>query len=121
MVNIKINGDTVIFEVEGWDKLWAFRSSLEIPVAHISNVYSDPDCAIGWLNAFKVIGTAIPKIFKAGTFYQQGDFVFWDVHHPENAIVIELEHEHFAKLVIEVAEPIDAIASIKNAINMQHS
>ena len=39
MINIKITGDTVIFEVEGWDKLWAFRSSLEIPVVPMRDVY----------------------------------------------------------------------------------
>ena len=116
MVNIKINGDTIIFEVEGWDKLWALRSSLEIPVAHIKDVYRDPDCAMGWLDGLKIIGTGIPNIFKAGTFYQQGDLVFWDVHHAENTITIELEHEHFGKLVIEVTEPNDAIALIKNVM-----
>ena len=79
MVNISLNGDTAVFEVEGWDKLWAFKSSLEIPVAHIRNVYADPNCAMNWLDGFKLIGTSIPHIFRAGTFYMDGDFVFWDV------------------------------------------
>ena len=119
MVNIKINGDTAVFEVEGWDKLWALRSSLEIPVSHIRGVYHDPNCAMGWLEGFKLIGTKIPNIFRAGTFYQEGDLVFWDVHHAQNTIVILLDHEYFAKLVVEVANPIEAIAMIKSAISMQ--
>ena len=121
MVNIKINGDTAIFEVEGWDKLWAFKSSLEIPVAHIRNVYADPNCAMNWLDGFKLIGTSIPHIFRAGTFYMDGDFVFWDVHHAHNTIVIELEHEHLSKLVIEVADPLASIAFLRNAISLQRN
>ena len=116
MVNIKINGDTAIFEVEGWDKLWAFKSSLEIPVAHIRNVYADPNCAMNWLDSFKLIGTSIPHIFRAGTFYMDGDFVFWDVHHAPNTLLIELDHENFSKIVIEVADPVAAVADLKNAM-----
>jgi hypothetical protein len=50
-----------------------------------------------------------------------GDFVFWDVHHAHNTLVIELEHEHFSKLVIEVADPIAAIAALRNAISIQRT
>jgi hypothetical protein len=68
------------------------------------------------LTALKIFGTAIPNIFRAGTFYQQGDFVFWDVHNAQNTIVIELNHEHSNRLIIEVADPTTAINLIKNAI-----
>ena len=117
MVNITVHGDTAIFEVQGWDKLWAFKSRLEIPLAHIKNIYADPDRAIGWLDSLKLFGTSIPNIFRAGTFYQQGDLVFWDVHNAENTIVIVLEHEHFNKLIIEVADPAAAVGLIKNAMH----
>jgi len=29
----------------------------------------------------------VPGVITAGTFYQDGKRVFWDVHHPEKAIV----------------------------------
>jgi hypothetical protein len=48
MVNIRIEGDVAVFEVAGWDKVWAFKSSLEIPIVHISDVYADPHPAMGW-------------------------------------------------------------------------
>jgi hypothetical protein len=44
MVSIDVTGDTAIFEVQGLDKLWSFRSRLEIPVSHIQTAYQDPDC-----------------------------------------------------------------------------
>jgi hypothetical protein len=63
----------------------------------------------------KLAGTAIPNIFRAGMFYQEGGLVFWDVHNPEKTIVIELDHEHFAQLIIEVAEPNAAIRLLEKA------
>jgi hypothetical protein len=121
MVNVKLQGNVIVFEVAGWDRLWAFKSSLEIPVAHITDVYADPHPAMGWFNGFKIIGTGIPNIFKAGTFYQDGGFVFWDVRDPANTIVIELIHEQFNKLVIEVAEPEVVVNAILKAIYTRRS
>ena len=116
MVSVEVKDDTVIFEVQGWDKLWAFKSQLTIPTSNIKNVYPDSDCAMGWLDGIKLLGTALPNIFKAGSFYQEGKFVFWDVRHPQNAIGIELENEHFSKLVIEVEAPNLVIDLLKQSM-----
>jgi hypothetical protein len=112
MVNIKINRDKVIFEVQGWDKLWSLRSRLEISLSHIKGAHSDPTPAMGWFDGLRLAGTELPKIFRAGTFYQQGELVFWDVHEPKNTIVIELEHERYKKLIIEVENPAQEVKKI---------
>jgi len=116
MVEITIEPDKVIFEVQGFDKVWSLRSQLSIPLSHIQSVYADPEPAMGWFNGLKVAGAAIPNIFRAGTFYQEGEFVFWDVHEPANTIVIELEHERYKKLIIEVADPLEEVKKIRRAI-----
>ena len=117
MVDITVSGDNAIFEVEGWDKLWSLRSRLQIPLAHIKGAHADSAPAMGWFQGFKIVGTGLPNIFRAGTFYQQGNLVFWDVHSPEKTIVIDLEHERFDKLIIEVADPDGAVRQLENAIS----
>jgi len=116
MVKINIEGDKVIFEVEGWDKLWSLRSRLEIPLSHIRGAHADPEPAIGWFQGLKIAGTDFPNVFRAGTFYQQGGLVFWDVHKPEDTIVIELEHERYKKLIVEVADPELEVQKIRGSI-----
>jgi len=116
MVNIEIDGDKAIFEVQGWDKLWSLRSQLEIPLSHIKGAYVDPEPAMGWFQGLKLGGTDVPNIFRAGTFYQDGGLVFWDVHHPEKTIVIELEHETYRKLIIEVENPEQEAKKINSSI-----
>jgi hypothetical protein len=117
MVEITVIGDKAVFEVEGWDKLWSFRSRLEIPLAHIKGAHADPNPAMGWFDGLKLAGTHIPRIFKAGLFYKEGDLVFWDVLNPQKTIVIDLDHERFAKLIIEVADPSAVVSLIKSAIS----
>jgi hypothetical protein len=116
MVEITIEGNHVTFEVRGWDKVWSLRSRLEIPLSHISDAHIDPDPAMGWFEGLKMGGTDIPNIFRAGTFYQEGEWVFWDVRHPEKTIVVELSHETYKKLIIEVADPEAELRKLKAAI-----
>ena len=117
MVEIKIESDKAIFEMQNWDKLWSLRSRLEIPLAHITGVQVNPNAKLGWFQGLKLAGTDLPNIFRAGSFYQKGNLVFWDVHHPEKAIVINLLHERYGKLIIEVADPNAAVTLIKEAIS----
>ncbi|MEP6991944.1 MAG: hypothetical protein ABJA80_13515 [bacterium] len=115
MVEITIEAERVQFEVKGWDRLWSLRSQLEIPLEHIRAVRIDPAPARGWWHGFRLPGTQIPGLLTAGTFYQDGDWVFYDVHDPEHTIVLELDHEHYRRLVIEVADPSAAVAALAAA------
>ena len=116
MVQIIPQYDKLVFDVEGLDKLWSLRSRLEIPLAHINGAHIDLQPAMGWFQGLKLGGTDIPNIFRAGTFYQDGGLVFWDVHHPDRTIVVELSHERYKKLIIEVEDPLAAVKLINDAV-----
>jgi hypothetical protein len=115
MIEVTIESDKAIFEVQGWDQLWSLRSRLEIPLTHINGAHIDPDPPMGWFDGVKLGGTGIPNIFKAGTFYQDGGLVFWDVHHQEKTIVVELNHERYQKLIIEVEDPAATVKLLNGA------
>jgi hypothetical protein len=121
MVEITIVGEKAVFEVEGWHKLWSLRSRLEIPLAHVKGVHADPAPAMGWFDGLKLAGAAIPHVFRAGVFYQKGNFVFWDVLNPKKTIVIDLEDEHFTKLIVEVADPEAAVRLLGDAISTRRA
>jgi len=44
--------------------------------------------------------TNVLGVITAGTFYHGGKRVFWDVHHPEKTIVIDLHNERYNELVV---------------------
>ena len=116
MVNVVVEGNRVRFQVEGWDRLWALKSQLEIPLAHVRDARADPEPARGWWHGLRLPGTQIPGLLTAGSFYQNGGFVFYDVHDPERTVVIELDHEHYERLVIEVEDPEAVVKTLRSAI-----
>jgi hypothetical protein len=119
VVDVTIEGDRIRFAVRGWDKLWSMRSELEIPLAHIRAVRQDPERARGWWHGLRMPGTNVPGVLTAGTFLQHGGAVFYDVHDPEQTVVLELDHEFYHQLVIEVEHPASVVRTISAAL--QHS
>ena len=113
MVELSIAEGKLTLNVLGADKLWALKSSLEIPLEHIAGVRADSEIARGWYHGIRMPGTSIPGVITAGTFYQHGQRVFWDVHDPENTVVIELRDERYSELIVEVADPHAAVETIK--------
>ncbi|MGD0931773.1 MAG: hypothetical protein ABR902_14075 [Candidatus Korobacteraceae bacterium] len=113
MVDLSISGGNLVIAVRGADKLWAFKSSLEIPLQHVAGIRADPSVARGWWHGLRIPGTNIPGVITAGTFYQDGKRVFWDVHNHDNTVVIELHDERYNELIVEVADPNAAVGLIE--------
>ncbi len=118
MVEISVVEDRLHLRVMGADKLWAFKSSLEIPLQHIAGIRADPSVARGWWHGLRVPGTNVPGVITAGTFYQDGKRVFWDVHHPDNTVVIELHDERYNELIVEVADPNQTVQMVRAALGL---
>lgn len=55
------------------------------------------------------------KLITAGTFYQHGKRIFWDVHDPEKTIVVELFDERYDELIVEVADPTAVVEQLQVA------
>ncbi len=119
MVELSISNDSLTINVKGADKLWAFKGSLEIPLRHITNIRLDPSIAHGWWHGIRLPGTSVPGVITAGTFYQSGKRVFWDVHNPDRTVVMELNHEEYNELIVEVADPDLAIQMVKSVLPRQ--
>jgi hypothetical protein len=116
MVDVTIEGDRALFNVEGTHKLWSFRSVIEIPLAHITGVEADPDQVGVWWHGIKLIGTNVPGLFAAGTFYYHGEVVFWDVRDPARTVIVSLEHERYKKLIVEVSDAAATVERLRAAL-----
>jgi hypothetical protein len=116
VAEVELAEDTLSIHVRGMDRLWALRSLLEIPLSHVAGAEADPGAARGWWEGIRSGGTHVPGVITAGTFHQEGERVFWDVHDPEKAVMIRLRDERYARLVIEVEDPATTVAAIREAI-----
>src|ERR1700684_2112776 len=116
MVEVSVEGDRVVFEIEGLDKLWSLRSRLEIPLAHVTGVEANAAQVGRWWHGLKLWGSDVPGLFAAGTFVYHGELVFWDMREPARTIIVSLDHERYKKLIVEVAAPAAVTTPLRQLI-----
>jgi hypothetical protein len=115
MAEVELAQDALIVHVEGMDRLFALRSRLEVPLSHVEGAEADPDEARRRWHGIMERGIWVPGPITAGTYYQEGELVFWDVHDPEKTVVIHLKDERYRRLVIEVEDPEATVGRINEA------
>ena len=115
-MDLSVAEGKLTLHVRGADKLWAFMSSLEIPLVHVAGVRADPQAARGWYHGIRLPGTNVPGVITVREPSIRTARGFWNVHDPEKTIVIDLRDERFNQLVVEVADPDAAIKLIQNAL-----
>ncbi|MER7283444.1 hypothetical protein ABT369_54390 [Dactylosporangium sp. NPDC000244] len=115
MAIVTVDNGNLVVEIEGLDKLWALKSRLAIPLANVRGATADPGIARE-PKGIRAPGAHIPNVITAGTFHLDGEKVFWDVHDPRKAVVIELADERYARLVIEVEDPRAVVALVESSV-----
>jgi hypothetical protein len=116
MAEVELAQDALIVHVRGMDQLFALRSRLEIPLSHVADAEADPQEARKRWHGIMERGIWVPGSITAGTYYHEGELMFWDVHDPEKTVVIRLKDERYQRLVIEVEDPEGTVARVNEAV-----
>lgn len=115
MAQVSIDGDELVVEIEGLDRLWSLQSRLVIPLANVRGATADPGIAAE-PKGLRAPGTSLPGVITAGTFQRDGERVFWNIRDGARAVVIALANERYARLVVEVANPAATVDLIEQAV-----
>ncbi len=110
MARITIDGTQLVVTVTGADRILAVKSSIRVPLQHVRGATADRGI-VKDPKGRRGPGAHIPGVVVAGTFHQDGERVFWDVHNGDQVVVIELEEERYTRLVVEVDDA-DAIVRL---------
>jgi hypothetical protein len=103
----------LVVAIKGWDRVWAVKSRLEIPLDHVTSIRAAADEVA---RGIRIPGTHIPGVISAGTFYHMGKKVFWAVQNSERAIAIDLHDQDYSTLVVEVLDPDATIREVERAV-----
>lgn len=108
MARIEIQGHTLTVLVDGIDQVLAMRAKIIIPITHVLGARARPDMrALMNMEAGTALrGALMPGRLIVGTCpLPDGEgMVFCDVHDPARAIAIELRHNRFRRLLVEVSD-----------------
>ena len=103
MATVSVQDGTLFVELRRWDKILAVHGSLRIPLTHVTAASSGPAPPVPWLR--KIVGTNVPGVMAAGTFFDRHGFAFYDYHAGTECLLLEIDHEFYKNAVIEIDPP----------------
>lgn len=113
MAKITVEHSELIVEIKGIDTLWALRSQLEIPLAHVYGAALGND---GMRDTLVECGARVPGAVAAAGMLQRGDAVYWEVRDATKAVIIALMDERYGHLVVEADDPATVVTRINRAV-----
>jgi hypothetical protein len=116
VATIAITDEALTVHVTGVDRILALKSTITVPLTHVTEITQDATEAGKVLHGLRLPGTAIPGVLTAGSFLKSGEWTFWDVHDPDQAVIIGLHHEHYSRLVVGVDDPGATVEAVRAAL-----
>ena len=114
MVELSIIGNEVLFRVVSWYGRWSTRSLREVRIRrqHIRDVrHEKPSSPIG--KGLLNLGCWIPGVMTFGSYQVHRERHFYDVVDWSKVVVVDLQHERFDRLAVQVEDPVAAVGLLK--------
>lgn len=116
-VHLSVRESNLFIAIKGIDTFLTCKNKLNIPLKNIVAVAPYKGEYNSCFKGIRAPGINIPGVVTAGTFYQKGQKIFWDVRDCDKSIMIELKDNSFARIIVEVDNPEESIKNIQDSIN----
>lgn len=115
-VEMQVNDDQLLVRFGGWDTLWTLRREVRVPLPQIEQVTVRQIGAVRPRWWWRLRGTDVPGVIRAGSFVARGGRELWDVRQGAVAVDIELaESAPFRRIVLEVPDPALAAEQLRSS------
>lgn len=114
MATIEVRNDRLIVYVTGIDVVLAMKMSIEIPLEHVLGVRTDApeaDFDTSVTDPSVGTGTLLRGRLAVGTVALADGLAFYDVRDKSNTIAIDLRHEKYQHLVVELEDETPTVAA----------
>jgi hypothetical protein len=119
MPRLELTSQELVVHLSAWESIWSLRRSFSVPLAQVRGATEDKGFGAEALG-LRIPGTYVPGVIAAGTFIKGGDKQFVYIRRKLQTIVIELNGNDWARLVIGVRDARAEAARINAAIARRH-
>jgi hypothetical protein len=119
MPKFAINDQEFIVSLSPWERLWALRWEVRIPLNCIRTVEIDPK-AVPWTLGLRAPGSFFPGVIAAGTYWKPKNkqFAYWT--RGDTPVVLTLSGAKFGTLILGSKNPKGLADQINEAIQAKN-
>jgi len=117
MARLNVEGDELVLNLSGLEKVEGFHGDIHLPVTSVREVRCSDD---PWseLRGIRAPGTGVPWVIAVGTRRGGGIKDFAAVHGTGPAVVVELEGADYGRLVVTEEEAESAAADLRRQLGL---
>lgn len=102
-------------DLSGWDAVWALRRQVNARASQVLDAQAVPRADTPPLG-LRLPGTYVPRLVTAGAYrHRDHGWAFWCVYRAPRVLRVTLTDHRFRHLVLQVADPDEAAARIREA------
>ena len=113
MATVSVDRDVIRIVLRGWERVWALKGRVAIPLAHVRSVEIAP--ADLRPKGLRAPGAYLSGVITAGTWRWRGVKEFWSMRRKDKVLVLELSGDAYTRVVVEVDDPAAVAAEIEQA------
>jgi hypothetical protein len=103
MAELRVDGDEVVLELSGLEKLGALHGDIRVPRSSIRDVRAVDD-AMAEVRGLRAPGTGLPGVIALGTWRRKDGKDFVAVHRHAPGVVVELEGAPYRRLIVTTSD-----------------
>ena len=103
-VSLLVEGDALRVHLSPLDKVVCFRGDLVVPLSQVASVRAVRSAEVP-RTGFRLPGTSLPGVTRAGSYGTGDQRDLWDVRRGESLLVLELRGAAYRRVVLEVPDP----------------
>jgi hypothetical protein len=99
MAKLRVDGNDLVLELSGWEKVGSLHGDIRIPKSAVKNVKLVSD-ALAERTGFRAPGASFPGFVSLGTYRRRGEKDFVATYRHAPGVVLELEGAAYKRLVV---------------------
>ena len=105
-VRAALDGDELLVELSGWDRVLSLKSRLRVPLGSISSAEAKHRTEINRLPGrwLRLPGTYVPSMVHHGSYGRRPHRDFWALFRQERVLVVHCRDWDYERLVLAVPD-----------------
>jgi len=111
-VVVRVEGDHLVVELDGWDRLLSIKGRLKVPLTVVTGIEAKRREEIKALPGrwLRLPGTYVPSMVHHGSYGRRPNRDFWALFRQERVLVLRMEGWDFQRIVLGMEDP-DSVAA----------
>jgi hypothetical protein len=98
------------------EMLVGFRRQLKVSLNQVEQISKREDPLSKLFTGIRHLGTHFPRLIRAGTYFHEGERIYWHVRYGQEAVELSLHHADYDRLIIGVDNADETINRLEEQI-----